>query len=118
MISKVIATFAVNGFHAWSEAPPELVYLRSRHRHLFTFKLEARVGHDDRQIEFHQLQRAGRYFVGELFPHGGNGGELEFGSRSCEMIAAELLTRMTKEGWMLSAVEVWEDGECGGRVEA
>lgn len=118
MTSKVISTFRLNGFHAWKGAPPELSYLSVRHRHLFTFRLEARVGHDDRQIEFHQLQRAGRFFVQELFARGGNAGELEFGARSCEMIAAELLQRMTKEGWLLSAVEVWEDDECGGRVEA
>ncbi len=117
MIATVISTFTLNGFHAWDGAPSELTYLSMRHRHEFRFRIECRVGHDDRQVEFHQLQRAARRHIDALYPHGGNGGELEFGSRSCEMIAREVLECLTKNGWTLSAVEVWEDGECGARVE-
>lgn len=118
MKSVVISTCSVNGFHAWPDAPADLAYLSTRHRHAFYFKVEVRVGHDNRQVEFHQLQRAARYFLEAIFPKGGNGGEFEFGSRSCEMIASELLQRMVKEGWTVTAIEVWEDNECGGRVEA
>lgn len=118
MISKVISTFTVNGFHAWSDAPLVLAYLSTRHRHLFTVKVEARVGHDNRQIEFHQLQRAAREAMDDLHPRGGNGNEYEFGSKSCEMLAAELLVQLRKKSWVVSAVEFWEDLECGARVEA
>jgi hypothetical protein len=34
------------------------------------------------------------------------------------MIAAELLKHMVTNSWTVTAVEVWEDNECGGRVEA
>lgn len=116
MKSVVISTCSVNGFHAWPDAPADLAYLSTRHRHAFYFKVEVRVGHDNRQVEFHQLQRALRAAIEDLYPRGGNGGEFEFGAASCEMLAKDLYVYLGKREWLVEAVEVWEDEECGARV--
>lgn len=115
MISKVISTIKANGFHGWPNAPEHLDYLRSRHRHLFTIRIEAAVSHDDRELEFHEMQRDLRAAMGTHFDT--TGSEFEFGARSCEHIAKEVAEIMAARAYVLTAVEVWEDDECGARLE-
>lgn len=111
--ARVIVTHRQVGFHAWPAAPKIVAYLAAQHRHLFTFRVECAVVHGDREIEFHMLQRAlcscMRYWMQGADP------ELQFGSMSCEMIAGEL-KRMLPD-YPVLAIEVWEDDECGARVE-
>ncbi len=98
------------GFHAWPDAPDEVAYLRSQHRHLFHFKVALSVPHDDREVEFHMLQNRCKSLYTEAV--------LELNNRSCEMIAKELLDKlMVFYGTARSyAVEVSEDDECGAVV--
>lgn len=55
--SEVWVTTDFVGFHHWPEAPEEVLFLRSPHRHKFFVKLAVTVGHDDREVEFFILQR-------------------------------------------------------------
>lgn len=122
MTTIVKVKFGVPGFHAWPEAPTRRDYLRARHRHMFNFLVEVKVGHGDREVEFHDLKEE----VRRCFPEGWTSGPagVEFGSDSCETIAMKIMHLLTVS-WKIdyghdihvAAVEVWEDGECGARVE-
>lgn len=114
--ARVIAQAVVPGWHCWQGAPPEVAYLGTPHRHLFTFRVEVVVGHDDRQVEFHLLRA---WMVQQLstwpaVEYGADG--VNFGGSSCEALGRWLLGQ-SFNGTPLDAVEVWEDGECGARVE-
>lgn len=116
MIKTVIATFRVVGFHNWPNAPAAVAYLSAPHRHEFLIRVEARVENEDRQVEFHMLKREAKIALASAFEVATFGAEDEynFGYRSCEMIARELQEVMRDP---VSAIEVWEDAECGARVE-
>lgn len=100
------------GFHCWPEAPEQVDFLRVRHRHLFCFRVEYEVSHGEREVEFF-LARLDVCRVLQVHEreHG-----LEFGTLSCEDIAQEIHRRLPN-GRKPSAVEVWEDGENGARLE-
>ena len=53
---KIWVTFSKTGMHRYPEAPEDVSYLRHPHRHKFLFKATVTVEHDDREIEFHQMQ--------------------------------------------------------------
>lgn len=107
MKKTIIVTFQLEGWHHWAEAPQERYYLRSRHRHLFHFRVEATVSHSERQLEFHDLLDMARPLAQMALTSASAKGW------SCETIAEDVLSRL-KEA---SSVEVWEDGECGARIE-
>ncbi len=98
------------GFHAWPDAPEEVSYLRSRHRHLFHFKVSLSANHDDREVEFHLLQGVCKRFYATS--------QLELDNRSCETIAKELIGLLQSHygSNRTYSVEVSEDDECGAIV--
>lgn len=100
-------TFALHGIHQYPNAPEEVAYLRDPHRHLFKFKVTVSVYHDDREVEFHMLQN----WCKSLY----SSGVLELNHKSCEMLARELLSKLTEKYSLDRSyeVEVSEDGECG-----
>lgn len=109
MKALIVATVRIEGTHHWPACPLEDVsFLRHPHRHVFTVRIEEEVAHDDRAQEFIVLGRAVERFLEERY-----GRPAKFGARSCETLAREVME------WRPSAraVEVWEDGENGGRVE-
>lgn len=121
MKTSVIITFQLEGIHnfpAARELFPEVGFLADPHRHMFHFKLAKQVNHDDRDIEFLMFKRQVQTYLqlqfAISFSPGFNSDWLicNFGSRSCEMIAKQLL-----EKFDCLWVEVWEDGENGARVE-
>ena len=114
MIASVIVTVSVIGFHAWAGAPSEVSYLASEHRHVFEVRVEFGVSEDDRQVEFHTAQDWVRRALHERWG-AGLGVACHFGGLSCEAIARELLVSLAAKGRAMS-VEVWEDGENGGRA--
>jgi hypothetical protein len=97
------------GFHNWPGATPGREYLADRHRHEFHVEVCAAVHHDDRDIEFHDLKDA----LADFMPRG------ELGAQSCEMMARTIIERLS-DLWpgRILWCEVWEDGECGARVES
>lgn len=105
---EVWATWTYHGFHQWPDATGERAYLAHRHRHLFYGTASVAVAHDDREVEFHDLQAvceaATRQFT-------------EAGASSCEMMAAAVIDAISAEwpGRNVS-VTISEDGECGATV--
>ncbi len=112
--AKIFVRFKVPGFHCWPGAPDHRLYLRARHRHLFGFEVSTMVGADDREIEFHDLID----FARDCFDWPKNGASVEFGARSCEMIARQLAGALARCYQRSFVVTVDEDGECGATVEA
>lgn len=98
--------FTREGWHHWPDAPPVRAYLRDTHRHIFHFEVAVSVGHDDREIEFHDL----RDFCLSCVADGH-----DFGSMSCEGIARQLLADLAGEYGRQRRylVSVFEDNENG-----
>jgi len=108
--TNVIVKLAVDGLHSWPDAKkvfPEVGFLSDVHRHMFHFKAKKRVNHDDRDVEFIMFKRDieeylhDRYWKQEYRSH-------FFGSKSCEMLAKEIL-----EYFDCEYVSVFEDDENG-----
>ncbi|MGH8897386.1 MAG: hypothetical protein ACRDZ4_10280 [Egibacteraceae bacterium] len=118
------------GLHHWSNAPGPEGYLRSAHRHLFLVELDLEVFHDDREIEINDAAR----WLGELIPtfavarRHGAGGPPDFGSQSCEQLAARIsdavldrygrgrtLRCAVLEGGILGAGVTWQPDPEGSR---
>jgi hypothetical protein len=102
---------ACHNFPLAADLFPEVDFLADRHRHMFHFKIECYVSHDDRQIEFLMLKRDILDYLLETYYDYGTRTH-EFGARSCEMLATEILNYFSAK-----RVEVWEDDENGAAVE-
>jgi hypothetical protein len=107
-VTRIFVRFRQVGFHAWPNATGERAYLAQRHRHVFHVEVSCEVGHDDREVEYHDLLDAAR----EAFP----GGDL--GSTSCEAMARELGKKIARRFGRAMRVSVSEDGECGSVCDA
>lgn len=116
-------TFRQPGFHNWPNADkvcPARAHLALRHRHDFHFLVEARVEGADREVELQTMQSLAKEELGLQYARTRQSlFELEFKANSVEMIATYLLEglrqHVSQVGW--TAVECWEDGEVGARVE-
>lgn len=64
------------------------------------------VHHDDREVEFHDLQDTAR----QLFPGG------DMGPMSCEHMARDLGNKIARHYGRAVEVQVSEDGEVGAEV--
>jgi hypothetical protein len=116
--TEVFCTLQVEGTHSWPICPfSEVAYLRDDHRHVFHIKAWKSVTHSDRDVEFimlkHQITKYlhDKYYVGEY--NLTNFNVLNFGRKSCEMIAQELI-----QAFDLSRCEVSEDNENGAIVSS
>lgn len=97
---------ALPGFHRWPNAHEERKYLRDRHRHLFHITVWTEVHHDERDVEFHDLQDVIREWWGP--------GAREWDASSCETIARELATHLyVSHDTLAYRIDVSEDGESG-----
>lgn len=107
MVSKYIwVTFQKEGMHCYPDAPEGVEFLRHPHRHMFHFKVELEVFHDDRDVEFILFKRE----LQQLY----EGGILELDYKSCEMIADDLATYiMAHYPERRITITVSEDGENG-----
>lgn len=88
-----------SGFHRWPDAPPHRAYLGLRHQHTFFFEVHIPVEKADRDLEFHDERERLECIVETMFPNG------EFGDKSCESIAIDILREMPEAG----AARVGED---------
>ena len=111
---RIWITFQRAGFHRYPAAATDpsledVAYLADRHRHLFKFRVEIEVFHDDRELEFHQVLN----YCESLYQ-----GHLEINHKSVEMLADDLYVQLaSRYPGRFVAIEVSEDGECGCRVE-
>lgn len=107
--SFIWVTFQKEGIHCYPDAPEGVEFLKHPHRHMFHFRVELEVFHDDRDVEFILLKREleGLY----------EGGFLELDYKSCEMMARDLAKYIQEHYPHRSlAIEVSEDGENGCRI--
>ena len=103
---RVFCTTQFEEYHQWREAPEEVYFLRTLHRHNFHVRAEKVVTHDDRDVEFILLKKRVNATIEKIQD------DEYVNTWSCERWASELLTRLN-----LDKVEVSEDGENGAVVE-
>ena len=118
--SKIWVTFQREGIHLYPAAldDPKLAtggwddvsFLGVPHRHIFHFKVEIEVEHDDRDIEFFIFKR----WLESLYQDN----VLQLDYKSCEMMADDL-ARQIKDKYPQRrlAIDVSEDGENGCHIE-
>lgn len=108
MYHKLIyVTAQFEGYHCFENAPEEVSFLRSLHRHIFHVKMHAPVQHNNRQIEFFMLKHKLESHLRDHYEKSPTMRNL-----SCEAIAEELLEDFPEA----CSVEVSEDGENGAVV--
>lgn len=114
---SIRVTFARHGFHNWPEAEGTRSYLAQRHRHLFHVSVELETFHDDREVEFHDLQDwCVRTWDQIGVEHQKSVGK-ELGRRSCEEVALYFIYKLTRQfGGRRVSVEVTEDEDVGARL--
>jgi hypothetical protein len=105
LTKKIKIQTQFEGEHCWPDAPPEVSFLRNRHRHVFHVTAIIKVDHDDRDLEFFIVKRDLQKFISNEFP-------MNLGAASCEMIATTILYYLVNT-WTKGSVsvEVSEDGE-------
>jgi hypothetical protein len=109
MNKSIWVTFQREGIHCYPDAPEGVEFLKHPHRHIFHFRVEVEVFHDDRDIEFILFKRE----LEALF----DDGTLMLDYKSCEMLAEEILVYVTTHyGGRCVIVDVSEDQENGSTV--
>jgi hypothetical protein len=85
----------------------DVSFLASPHRHIFHFRVDISVNHNDRAIEFIQFKR----WLESLY-HDEN--VLQLNNKSCEMIIEDLYVQISRKYPDRNIrIEVSEDGENG-----
>lgn len=121
MRMEVFARTQFVAFHQWEGAPDWCKYLASPHRHLFKVEVGARVELSDREVEFHRLKCEVDQFIAQEWKESIQSSLFSpiAIKESCELMAARIgsFVRYSAENrYLVTYVEVSEDGECGGRV--
>ena len=99
-------TFQREGIHEYPDAPSGVAFLRYPHRHIFHFKVELEVFHDDREVEFILFKRE----MENLYIQG----TLPLLHQSVEMLSEELaLTIQTLYPHRDLIITISEDKENG-----
>jgi hypothetical protein len=111
-VTVIEADADVDGLHCWPNAHEARAYLRAPHRHRFVVSARVFVGHDDRDVEWHDLRALLRIALascaGDRSP---SNGLYDFGPQSCEQMAVWVATRLQQDGMRVQRVSVSEDGE-------
>ena len=102
----IFVTFQKEGIHCYPDAPKGVEFLKHPHRHMFHFRVEVEVFHDDRDIEFILFKRELENLYNEQ--------TLELDYCSCEMLSDALSGYIQQEypGRDIK-IEISEDGENG-----
>jgi len=104
-------TFQREGVHCYPAAKdiPGVEFLAHPHRHIFHFRVEISVKHDDREIEFILFKR--------LLEQQYDQGTLQLNYKSCEMIAQDVINFVdAKYPGRYICVTVSEDNENGATI--
>ena len=103
---QIFVTFQKEGIHKYPDAPEGVEFLQYPHRHMFHFRVEIDVFHNDRDIEFILFKRE----LERLY----SDGILELDYKSCEMMADDLADYIYKKYPRRNfLIEISEDGENG-----
>jgi len=96
------------GFHRYTDAPPEVKFLKNIHRHIFYVKIWIEVFHNDRDIEFFLFKS----FVESLIKN------KNLNNKSCEAISDFFYKKIsTKFPKRKIKIEISEDNENGSLKE-
>ena len=108
---SIFVTFQKEGLHRWPDAInfPGVEFLANEHRHMFHFRVDMEVFHDDREVEFILFKRELEKLYGD--------GAMEIDYKSCEMLGEELAKYIISHypGRQVK-IEVSEDGENGAII--
>lgn len=114
MQKSIIITTSFVGFHSWPDAPEEVGFLRQEHRHIFQMKVELKVQHNDRDLEFFMCKKLINERIDQLFNKHPIFDWYQI-NRSCEQIAEDFYNFSTLSASIIS-IEVSEDGENSGKI--
>ena len=113
--TNIIINTQVEGIHHWPECNiKEVDFLKHPHRHIFYICCKKEVSHDDRDVEIIQLKRKIDQYILNCYSvvnSTTSGNPCNFGARSCEMLAKELLIEFD-----LNYCSVFEDNENGAEI--
>jgi len=110
MRKKIFVTGTYIAFHNWEEAPREVSFLRHVHRHVFFYRVEVEVKHNDREIEFFTLKSKIEEYIDNMH-------KVDVGS--CELQAENLLDYIQGlYNWRYVCVSISEDNENGAVVSS
>lgn len=105
------------GLHRWPDAPDEVGFLKTKHRHMFHVRVRIGVGGDDRELEFIIVKNRLLKFIDRTTSLNGTIVK-DLGSMSCEMMARNIGKHILRSwGPREIEVEVSEDGENGAIVQ-
>lgn len=113
--SYIWVTFQKEGIHRYPAAATDpklqsVSFLGYEHRHIFHFKVELEVFHDNRDVEFIMFKRELENLYSE--------NTLQLDHKSCEMIANDLFSYISvKYPDRNVIISVAEDNENGCRIE-
>jgi|TARA_R110002110_G_scaffold246703_4_gene463137 hypothetical protein len=103
---KIFVTWQKEGIHKYPNAPEGVEFLQHPHRHMFHFRVEIDVFHNDREIEFILFKRE----LESLYQDG----ILELDYKSCEMMSDDLADYIYENySHRDFVITVSEDGENG-----
>ena len=103
--TRIVITLQYEATHNWPGCDIEgVMFLKHEHRHIFHITCKKVVLDDDRAIEIIRFKHDVTQYLTE---HYGK----KFGSKSCEMIARELMNV-----FLLDECQVLEDGENGADI--
>ena len=103
---RIFVTWQKEGIHQYPDAPKGVEFLAYPHRHMFHFRVEIDVFHDDREIEFILFKRELEGLYTE--------GTIELDHKSCEMMSDDLSVYIYKKYPNRTfTITVSEDGENG-----
>lgn len=104
------------GTHYYKDAPDEVAFLRSPHRHLFVVRTTLQVYDEDRELEFLLVQKAIHDYVTSELDHGT--GYIELNERSCEWLARFIIEfiQLRYGVQRYVSVSVFEDDENGAII--
>jgi hypothetical protein len=116
---SVVVRTQFDGRHCWANCPiDDVAFLKNDHRHKFFVEVKVPVSHDDRDVEFFMFKGFLDRRIEVLYPQDNNGIKI-LASRSCEMVAKEIMESMVSEEfnpeWLICSV--FEDNENGAEVE-
>lgn len=83
----IIVRTQFEGIHCYPDAPEEVAFLRTPHRHIFHIEVEIETFHDDRELEFIMVKHEIDKFIA-IGPTVEKNETL--GSQSCEIIAKRI----------------------------
>ena len=108
-IRTIWVKFQKEGIHRYPDAPEGVEFLKHPHRHIFHFRVDIDVFHNDRDIEFILFKRELEGLYSSAI--------LEVDYKSCEMLAEDLIEYISnKYPDRAITVEVSEDEENGARL--